>query len=81
MKILLIDNAGEMTSGRAFEFYEAHRIWIESVSMRARVMLVSSGVPLTFWGFAVRNAVAIENHFLPTTPDSNVTCFEAFHGK
>eukprot|EP00961_Rhodomonas_salina_P281496 3803505-Rhodomonas_salina.1 len=60
-----------MTSARAFEFYKAHRIWIEvcnayehhqsgriesvigSVSMRARVMLVSSGVPLTFWGFAV----------------------------
>eukprot|EP00961_Rhodomonas_salina_P141769 1908875-Rhodomonas_salina.1 len=49
--------------------------------MRARVMLVSSGVPLTFWGFAVRYAVAIENQFLPTTPDSDVTCFEAFHGK
>ena len=99
MKILRIDNAGEMTSARAFEFYEAHRIWIEvcnayehfqsgriesaigSVSMRARVMLVSSGVPLTFWGFAVRYAVAIENRFLPTTPDSDITCFEAFHGK
>eukprot|EP00961_Rhodomonas_salina_P272506 3682510-Rhodomonas_salina.4 len=78
MKILHIDNTGEMTSARAFEFYEAHRIWIEvcnayehhqsgriesaigSVSMRARVMLVSSGVPLTFWGFTVRYAVAID---------------------
>eukprot|EP00961_Rhodomonas_salina_P200774 2708563-Rhodomonas_salina.1 len=49
--------------------------------MQARVMLVSSGVPLTFWGFAVWYAVAIKNSFLPTTPDSDVTCFEAFHGK
>ena len=97
-KVIRIDNAGEMNSAKAYEFYEAMRIWVEvcnayehhqsgrvesaigSISMRLRVMLVSSGLPLTYWGFACRYAVEIENRFLPTRPDSNVTCYEAFHG-
>jgi hypothetical protein len=97
-KVLRIDNAGEMNSKQAYEFYEAMLIWIEvcnayehhqsgraesaigTISMRARVMLVSSGLPMTYWGFAVRYAVAIENRFLPTKPESGITCYEAFHG-
>ena len=49
--------------------------------MRARVLLVQSGLAMTFWGFAVRYTVHLENRFLPTTPDSMLTCYEAFHGK
>jgi len=43
-------------------------------------MLVSSGLAYFYWGFAVQYAVELENRFLPTRPDSNVTCQKAFHG-
>ena len=97
--VIRIDNAGEMNSYDAWDFYEAHRIWVElcnayehhqsgrvesaigSVSMRARVLLVMSGLPHPYWGFAARHAVFIENSFLPTRPDSQITCYETFHGK
>eukprot|EP00961_Rhodomonas_salina_P121604 1637317-Rhodomonas_salina.1 len=66
----------------AYEHFQAGRIEsaIGSVSMRVRVMLVASGLPWSYWGFAVRYAVECENRLLPTRPDSTVTCWEAFHG-
>ena len=66
----------------AYEHHQSGRAesGIGTISMRARVLIVQSGLPLRFWGFAVRYSVHIENRFLPTRPDSMMTCFEAFHG-
>ena len=66
----------------AYEHHQSGRAeaGIGSISMRARVLIVQSGLTMNFWGFAVRYAVHIENRFLPTTPESLITCYEAFHG-
>eukprot|EP00961_Rhodomonas_salina_P237925 3215685-Rhodomonas_salina.1 len=66
-----------------YEHFQAGRIEsaIGSVSMRVLVMLVASGLPWVYWGFAVRYAVECENRLLPARPDSTVTCWEAFHGR
>lgn len=54
---------------------------IGSLSMLCRVMLAFSGAPKHYWGFALQYACVIENMFLPYRADSNITCWEKFHGE
>ena len=51
------------------------------IAARGRVMLLESGLPITFWSFAVLHATDVLNMCLPYKPDADISCFEKMFNK
>lgn len=53
---------------------------IYSLDTRTRLAIVHSNVPKNLWLSAIYYNAEIENAFLPTSRNSNISCYEAFTG-
>lgn len=53
---------------------------VGSLSRRARLLLINSNAPKSWWGFALQYSAELENRFCPFMKGSDKTVWEAFHG-
>jgi hypothetical protein len=52
---------------------------IGTLSTRARALLAQSGAPRGYWPQALHYAAELDNRLTPTSSNSNMTCYQAFH--